>query len=72
MNIFNIFKIREIYKKYSTVAYNNSRVFIEITNGEQISIKTHDGIPATAEEIEQILNFAIKDVTKNVKTEFGF
>ena len=74
MNIFPILKIRQIYDKYYNTShyYNNGRVFIEVRNSQIISITTNDGIPARPEEIQLILNYAINDITKQVKAEFGF
>jgi DNA-binding MarR family transcriptional regulator len=74
MNIFSILKISEIYNKYNNKvhSYNNGRVFVEIRHSQITSITTIDGTPATQQEIQQILNFAISDITRNVKSEFGF
>ncbi|PWK27039.1 hypothetical protein LV89_01851 [Arcicella aurantiaca] len=74
MNIFSIFKISEIYNKYNnkTHYYNNGRVFIELRNSQITSITTNDGIPARPDEIQLILNYAINDITRQVKAEFGF
>jgi hypothetical protein len=74
MNIFSIFKVSEIYHKYNNLThhYNNGRVFIELRNSQITSITTNDAIPARPEEIQLILNFAISDITRKVRAEFGF
>jgi len=74
MKIFQLFKIQEVYQRYSEHLwqYNNGRLFIEIQERKIKRIYTIDGSPPNTQEIVDLFNFAIADITTRVRAEFGF
>lgn len=74
MKIFQLFSIQEVYNRYSAHLwqYNNGRLFIEIQNRKIQSIWTNDGSPINSDEMINLFNFAIEDITGRVRAEFGF
>lgn len=74
MKILQLFNIQEVYNQYSAHLwqYNNGRLFIDIQNRKIQKIYTNDGSPINNQEMIDLFNFAIEDITGKVKAEFGF
>ena len=74
MKLLQLFNIQEVYKRYSEHLwqYNNGRLFMEIQNRKVQKIYTIDGSPVNNQEMIDLFNFAIEDITTKVKSEFGF
>ena len=74
MKLLQLFNIQEVYKRYSEHLwqYNNGRLFMEIQNRKVQKIYTIDGSPVNNQEMIDLFNFAIEDITGKVRAEFGF
>ena len=74
MKLLQLFNIQEVYNRYSAHLwqYNNGRLFIDIQNRKVQKIYTIDGSPVNNQEMIDLFNFAIEDITTKVRAEFGF
>ena len=74
MKIFQLFNIQEVYNRYSAHLwqYNNGKLFMDIKNRKVQKIYTIDDSPVNNQEMIDLFNFAIEDITTKVRAEFGF
>ncbi len=73
-NILNFFNIRSTYNKWKAkqLVYEGPKCQIVIQNLEIKGITYNQNDPPSPEEIKNILNGAIREMTAQVTAEFGF
>lgn len=73
-SILNIFNIRATYNKWITkqLVYSGPKCQIVIENLEIKGITYNQQDPPSPDEIKNILNRAVREMTAQVTSEFGF
>ncbi len=72
--ILNLFNIKATYNRYKSkqLVYSGSKCQIVIENLEIKGITYNQQDPPSPEEIKNLLNRAVREMTVQVTAEFGF
>lgn len=72
--ILNLFNIRSTYNRWKAkqLVYEGPKCQIVISNLEIKGITYNQQDPPSPEEIKNVLNRAVKEMTSQVTSEFGF